>query len=205
MDDGDAIVAAFAQVSATFSRLEIAWYAGGSLASGIHGMYRATADFDLIADFLPVHARSLVDALQDDFYIDEQDVLDALSYDRMFNLVHLKTSFKFDIYPVLDDPLRRSALARRRLEPCPVPGQAEFQIPVCTAEDILLAKLRWYVLGGTVSEKQWNDLLGIVQVSGPKLDLPYIRHWAAALHLTDLCSRLLTSLGELPNPPEMPR
>ena len=191
MGENDAIVGAFQQVASTLNRLGIDWYVGGSLASGIHGLYRATADFDLIADIRLGHSKSLIDALKSDFYIDDHDIRDAIQYDRMFNVVHFKTSFKFDIYPVLNDPLRRSALARKRMEPCPIPTETQFQLPVCTAEDILLAKMRWYVMGGSVSEKQWSDLQGVVQVSGPKLDRAYLSLWAERLKLTHLLDRLL--------------
>ena len=37
---------------------------------------------------------------------------------------------------------------------------------VYTPEDILLQKLRWYRLGGEVSDRQWRDVLGIVGVQG---------------------------------------
>jgi hypothetical protein len=71
-------------------------------------------------------------------------------------------------------------------------------LALSSAEDAVLAKLEWYRMGGEVSERQWNDLLGILKVQGTALDLPYVRHWAADLQVTDLLERALAEahLGE---------
>ena len=62
---------------------------------------------------------------------------------------------------------------------------------VATAEDTILRKLEWYRAGGEVSERQWNDLRGILKVSGPKLDRDYMGKWAPFLKVEDLLQRLL--------------
>jgi hypothetical protein len=60
-----------------------------------------------------------------------------------------------------------------------------------TAEDILLQKLRWYRLGGEVSDRQWRDVLGIVLVQGPALDEGSLRDGACTLGVADLLERAL--------------
>ena len=59
---------------------------------------------------------------------------------------------------------------------------------VTTAEDILLAKLRWYADGGEVSDRQWNDIVGLV-TNNPDLDAEYVKLWAARLDVTRLFER----------------
>ena len=41
---------------------------GGSLASAVHGVMRATMDADLVADLRPEHVEPLAQALGDAFY-----------------------------------------------------------------------------------------------------------------------------------------
>jgi hypothetical protein len=59
---------------------------------------------------------------------------------------------------------------------------------VASAEDILLAKLRWYRMGGEVSESQWSDIAGILAVN-PDLDAAYLHTWAARLGAGDLLDK----------------
>lgn len=43
-------------------------------------------------------------------------------------------------------------------------------IPVVSAEDIVLVKLLWYRAGGEVSERQWNDLTNLATVQKGRAD-----------------------------------
>ena len=66
-------------------------------------------------------------------------------------------------------------------------------MPVISAEDTILAKLRWYRAGGEVSDRQWRDIAGIFAASGEHLDHAYIERWARAMGLMDLYERALRS------------
>ena len=68
--------------------------------------------------------------------------------------------------------------------------QFRYRRRVATAEDILLAKLRWFKDGGQVSERQWIDILDLI-ATNPAMDLEYARHWAARLGVTDLLGKAL--------------
>jgi hypothetical protein len=62
---------------------------------------------------------------------------------------------------------------------------------VHSPEDILLQKLRWFRLGGERSDRQWRDVLGLVQVQGPRLAVEYLRRWAEQLLVADLLEKAL--------------
>ena len=58
-------------------------------------------------------------------------------------------------------------------------------------EDTVLRKLLWYRAGGEESAKQWRDVVEVLRISGPVLDLPYIERWAVELGIDDLLRRAL--------------
>jgi len=59
-----------------------------------------------------------------------------------------------------------------------------------SAEDIVLVKLLWYRAGGEMSERQWNDLVSLVEVQRDKADHVYLETQAARLGVADLFTRL---------------
>jgi hypothetical protein len=67
----------------------------------------------------------------------------------------------------------------------------EQAVPLASAEDTLLAKLEWFRRGGETSERQWEDVKGLLRVGKDKLDLAYLRHWALLVGVTDLLDRAI--------------
>jgi hypothetical protein len=67
---------------------------------------------------------------------------------------------------------------------------------VASAEDTVLTKLEWYRMGSEVSERQWRDVLGVLKVQAERLDLAYLRRWAAALGVADLLEQALSQAGQ---------
>ena len=50
-------------------------------------------------------------------------------------------------------------------------------------------------MGGEVSDRQWNDILGVLKVQGTNLDMAYLQRWAVALKVSDLLERALVDAG----------
>ena len=187
-------LAAFQRLVEGLERLDIPFLVVGSLASSIHGIYRATADVDLVAVLDPKKVDPLVQELGGEFYADPEMIREALRRNRPFNLIHYASSYKFDLFPLSPDPYRQTEFSRRRMEEWP--GLAEhFSIPVATAEDTILSKLVWYRSGGEVSENQWGDLRVVIEVKKGLLDLAYLRQWARHLGVEDLLERALRQSG----------
>jgi hypothetical protein len=55
-----------------------------------------------------------------------------------------------------------------------------------SAEDSILSKLEWYRLGGEVSDRQWRDVIEMMEAQGERLDRPYLSKWARELQVSDL-------------------
>jgi hypothetical protein len=59
-----------AKLAGVFDALEIRYVVGGSVASSIYGIPRATQDVDLVADVRLSHVDAFTSALAGDFYVD---------------------------------------------------------------------------------------------------------------------------------------
>jgi hypothetical protein len=131
----------------------------------------------------------LISRLEAAFYADENMALNAIRNKSSFNLIHLETMFKVDIFIARDDVFDQTQLERR--VPCAVAKDLNREIYVLSAEDTVLAKLRWFRMGGEQSERQWRDVVGVVKVQGERLDYEYLQKMSAELQVGDLLVRLL--------------
>jgi hypothetical protein len=180
------LLVALAPVLEVLRRLGVRHFVGGSVASSAHGVPRASIDADVVAELGPAHAAPLVAALRAGYYVSEERVRDAIGRRASFNVIHLETMVKVDVFVSRDRPFDRRALGRAR--PAAVEGGGE--IPVSSPEDTVLAKLEWFRRGGEVSERQWVDVTGVLR-AGVSLDVAYLRGGAAELGVADLLDRAL--------------
>ncbi len=170
-------------------RLGIPYVIGGSHASSARGTdYRYTQDVDIVAAIRQAQVDGLATALGRDWYADPAQMRDAIARGRAFNLIHIRSAEKFDVFPAAGE-FERSQLQRATPEAVQFAGDPVV-CRVASAEDILLAKLRWYRDGGQTSERQWRDIAGIV-AANPRLDLAYLERWAATLGVSELLSKAL--------------
>jgi hypothetical protein len=168
--------------------LGILYFAVGSVASSIHGLPRFTQDIDLVAQIEPAQIDRLTSLTANDFYMDKNEARGALVRGRAFNLIHLASAYKIDIFPLGHDAFHASELSRARAEDWTIPNAATVRLPVASAEDTVLSKLVWYRQGGLVSDRQWTDILGIASLRS--LDWIYLREWASKLAVSELLEKL---------------
>jgi len=182
-------IAVTLQVADALEILGVPYFIGGSLASAIHGISRATMDVDIIADLKTEHLEPFVQLLEGSFFIDDESLLQAVREHGSCNFVHRETMFKVDIFIRKTRPFDKSQLDRRERQS--LATEPERFAYVASAEDMILAKLEWYRLGGEVSERQWRDVQSILKVQGDRLDNAYLRKWAKQLGIIDLLDRAL--------------
>jgi hypothetical protein len=182
-------------VAQCLEELGISYCVGGSFASSFYGVPRSTNDVDLVVDLRSEHVRPLVDALADDFMIDEEAVREAIASGRSFNVVHFTTLDKIDLFVVGDRPWSQRQMERRQV--ASLGDQAAASIFMASPEDVILSKLAWYRRGGEVSDRQWQDLLSVFVVQGDALDRAYLQNWATDLGVADLLTRAVEEAGRI--------
>jgi hypothetical protein len=179
------ILDALTPVVEVFERLRVRHHIGGSVASSALGVARATLDVDLVADLARSQVAPFVAALEEDYYVDEAAVREAVDRRASFNLIHLATMVKVDVFVLKDRPYDVEAFSRMRSEVLEESDGARAFF-LASAEDTILNKLDWYEMGGRVADRQWRDVLGVMKVQWGRLDLEYLRRWAKSLGLLDL-------------------
>lgn len=152
-------------------------------------MVRTTQDSDIVAELHIEQVQSFVDELKDDFFVDDEMIIESVKHNSSFNIIHRETMFKVDVFiPHMRpfDEIRFSRAQRQALSNNP-----EVKAYISSAEDTVLMKLTWYRMGGEVSERQWRDVIGIIKIQDERLDLEYMKKWAKELKVSDLLERVL--------------
>jgi hypothetical protein len=180
-------------VAHTFDEHGVAYLVGGSLASSLHGIPRATLDVDIVARIGLQHVDTLIASWRDSFYLDEAAIRQAIEDRASFNLIHLQTLFKVDVFVAKDDVASREQMERR--QQFVVEEGTGRHLVVASPEDVIAHKLYWYQLGDEVSERQWSDAIGVLRVGRDRLDIEYLRHIATLLDVEVLLRRACAEVG----------
>lgn len=172
-----------AAIVSELERFEIPHMLAGSFASTYYGDPRTTNDIDLVIDpsreALERFARGLD---RGRFYVSVEAAREAFERRGQFNVVLLDSGWKADLILRRDRAFSRAEFERRQSAEI-----AGVQVHLATAEDTIIAKLEWARAGE--SERQLRDVVGILEVSGERLDRDYIARWIAELGLQALWDR----------------
>lgn len=177
------IVELLATIVAALERAGIPHMVAGSVASTYHGRPRTTQDIDVVISPDPAALSSFVDSLDPErFYVG--DAIGALARRDQFNIIETGTGWKVNLIIRSDRPFSHKEFERRQpVELGPVSTY------VATPEDTVLAKLEWAAASG--SDRQVDDIVGVLEVVGDDIDHAYLRHWAGELGVTDLLDQAL--------------
>jgi len=181
------------EVAAIFTDLTIAYALGGSMASSIFGVPRFTNDADLTAEPFPGKEGALADRFGPEYYLSLPAIEEAVRARSSFNIIHAPSGFKVDVFVRKDRAFEQSIMARRQA--MPVANRPGETIVVVAPEDIVLLKLEWYRLGQEISDRQWNDILGVLRAQAGRLDEAYLDHWAGVLGVSDLLVKARARAG----------
>jgi hypothetical protein len=152
----------------------------GSFASSMHGVPRTTRDLDFVIDpTWELLDRLLEHLAREEVYLDATVARAEFRRRGQFNVIDPSTSWKADLIYRKARAFSRAELERRT--PVTLLGVPLF---VATAEDTILAKLEWAKIGP--SERQLDDVRGIVEAQADALDRAYVESWLDALGVREL-------------------
>ncbi|MCB1068527.1 MAG: hypothetical protein KDK56_10140 [Simkania sp.] len=161
-------------------RLELAgipYMLTGSLASSLYLAPRMTRDIDIVIELNPSSVPSLTQVFQHDCYVSEDAILEAIKYERSFNVIYQPASYKIDFMIRKNASYRKIEFQRRR--------QIEIQktlIWIVSPEDLIISKLHW--AKDSLSEMQLKDVQNLLNCQ--KLDEKYMHEWIKKLDLEKL-------------------
>ncbi len=186
------IIQALTPIVEVFDRFGIAYYIGGSVASSVHGRRRYTQDVDVVAAIQLKHVQTVVAMLQQDYYIDADMIRGAIQHRSSFSLLHHDTGVKVDVFVQKPGPFAQQEMRRAREDVLELGSRPFF---FASPEDMILAKLDWWKLGGGVSNSQWNDIVEIMKEKHAVLDIAYLRQSAPMLGIADLLEKAFNDAG----------
>ncbi len=175
-------------VVSNLERLKIPYMVVGSFASSLYGPTRFTQDADFILSLNLDQVDAFLELFAKEFYVDRGLIERALKTRSSFNAIHFESSFKVDFFCLKNRGFDRQAFSRRQITQI---HRSDLQAYVQTPDDTVVSKLDWYRQGGEVSESQWRDVIGVLKTQAGRLDLGYLRKWAAELGVADLLKRAL--------------
>ena len=188
--NGSDIIKAVEPVIKLFEKIGIQYFIGGSVASSILGLSRTTMDVDIVSTITLNKVDGLYEGLKNKYYIDKEMIFDAIKNRSSFNIIHTESMFKIDVFILKDRDYDKESFFRKRMDSFNE-GNYSLNIFILSSEDIILNKLEWYRNGGETSERQWNDIKGVIKVQGINLDLDYLRKWSKELKVDDLFEKIL--------------
>jgi hypothetical protein len=178
------------KLDAVFFKLDIPYFVGGSLASSLYGIPRATQDVDVIVDMSVAHVDMFVRSIEDDFVVDPNVVRSAVKNKSSFNIIDKEELYKVDIFIQKPDNVSKTEMLRKIKYTISESGE-KISIYICSPEDIISHKLYWFKLGDEVSERQWHDVLQVLKVQDNRIDFDYLRNICKARGVEKLLDKAL--------------
>ena len=184
--------AAFSPLIEILDNLNVLYALGGSLASSLYGMQRATLQIDFIVALSQHHELFLTNGLAAHYFFHEQDVQIALKRKTSFTLIHLDSLLKV----VVSLPELR-AFDRQMLDRAHplVLLEGYRPIPVLSPEDVVVLQLEQFKSSGEQADEVWYDLLGLLKVQAQGLDLAALEKYARVRDVATLLERALVDAG----------
>jgi hypothetical protein len=159
----------------------IAFMLTGSVAMNYYAQPRMTRDIDLVVSLNETQIEEFCRLFESEYYLDRQNIINAVSRRGMFNLIHTDAVIKVDCVVLKPNAYREEEFARRRQI-----NLGDFRTWIVSREDLILSKLFW--AKDSKSEMQLGDVRNLLSTD---CDLEYLRSRAKTLRVDALLEEIL--------------
>jgi hypothetical protein len=156
------------------NRMGIRYVVTGSVAAIFYGEPRLTHDVDFVVFLKEAEIELLAKSFPPaDFYVPPPEAISAETRREQgghFNIIHIQTGFKADVYLTGRDELNAWAFKLRH--------QIGFEgetVALAPPEYVIVRKLEYYREGG--SEKHLRDIRSMLAISGDQFDRTALNDW----------------------------
>lgn len=163
----------FKDVVAKLNSNNIPYMISGSVAMNYYAIPRMTRDIDIVIEIKDVGG--FYNTFKKEYYIDPEMIDNAIKYQQMFNIIHLKEIIKIDFIIRKNTEYRKTEFERRKK--VKIDGMKVFLVSI---EDLIVSKLLWS--RDSHSELQIRDIRNLLK---EKVDMEYINNWINNLNIDD--------------------
>jgi hypothetical protein len=152
----------------------------GGLAAIVYGEPRLTNDVDLVVQLSPTDPRRLNQVYDaSEYYVPSIETIEAEAARRMFghfNIVHIESALRADVYCVGDDDFGAWGFRHRRS--VDIANESIWLAPI---EYVIVQKLRYFRESG--QDRHLRDIAAMRRISGELIDENTINEWVVRLVL----------------------
>ena len=180
-------------VSRAIESLGLRYFVTGSTATIFYGEPRFTNDIDVVVDLSELNIADFCRQFpQDQFYLIEPAVAQAVRQKSQFNIIHPTSGLKIDVIVPDASLFNRSRFERTRR----VHAGDDFDVNFASPEDTIVKKMDFYREGG--SEKHLRDITGVLKTSREEIDMNYITRWAEQMDLNSIWTMIQEKISKNP-------
>ena len=173
----------------TLEDLDLPYAIGGSIASMAYATYRSTIDIDVLVQLSPTDVDRLRERFPEpDYFLDEVAARKAVAGKQQFNILHIPSGMKIDVFPV-GDAFTRAQITRAYSRPVFYDIEARISPP----EELIVSKLVYYQEGG--SDKHVNDIAAMLEISGDLIDRSRVESLAGEFGVVHVWRQVLERIG----------
>lgn len=142
----------------------------GSFSSNYYGIGRLTKDADFVVELGDHSILDIGRLLGSPFRVDPQMSFETVTMSRRYVADVIGTPFKIEFFLLNQDPHNQERFRRRRQITL-----LDRRVWIPTAEDVIVTKLHWALLGNRSKDRE--DIRDVIAVQGDKIDWDYVHRW----------------------------